>query len=128
MSLWFRQRRDGSRATGYFVYLLAGLGAFAAVVLLRHRSLAGDPRSVGGRRGKSSDIAPITQSAATMARVEVRNPPPPPETRSFRLDHPRPASPVPAASPDAVFDAIGAALRAALPPGTEAADAFPCPR
>jgi len=113
---WFlREKPDGRRAAGYGVYLLAGLAVLGGIVILRQRFVAG-PGARTAARARSSQVAPITQPAATMTRIEVRNAPPPPETRSYRLDQRPPPPPgPPAPSVPADFDAITAAL-AELPP------------
>jgi len=114
MSLFLRQRRDGSRAPGYAVYLLAGLAACLGIGILHQRSeSAGGAVSARNRR-RLSDVAPITQPAALMSRVDIKNKPPPLETRSYRLENtavpPRQETISPPANS---FDAIGAALMAA---------------
>jgi hypothetical protein len=110
MNGFVREKQDGRLAPGYAVYLLGGLAVFGAVVVL-HRRFATADLARGGTRLRSSHVASITQPAATMSRIEVKNPPPPPETRSYRLEQrkgPAPATSAPAASDE--FDPIAAAL------------------
>jgi hypothetical protein len=109
MSVFLRERRDGRLAPGYAVYLLAGLLGFGAVVVL-HRRFATAAGPANGLRPRLSHVAPITQSAATMSRIEVKNPPARPETRSFRLEQPASPSRAPAIPAAESFDAIGVAL------------------
>ncbi len=112
MNAFLREKKDGRLAPGYAAYLLGGLLAMGAILVL-HRRFAADP-GVGSRpRARPSRVAPITQAAATMSRIEVKNPPAGPEARSYRLEQrpvAGPATPVPA---DESFDAIGAALERA---------------
>jgi hypothetical protein len=119
-----REKKDGRLAPGYAVYLLGGLAALGGVAVL-HRRFATADLARGGARPRSSHVAPITQPAATMSRIEVKNPPPPPETRSFRLE-PRtaPASSVVPATDG--FDPIAAAL-AQLPPADSGSSAVAGP-
>jgi hypothetical protein len=114
MNPFLRQRRDGSLAAGYAVYLLAALAAGFGILVLHRRSSSEGGARTAGHRSKSSDIAPITQPAALMSRVEIKNKPPPPETRSYRLEN-APAAPPPSAPTSVLpaFDAIDAALQAA---------------
>lgn len=109
MNPFLRAKKDGRLAPGYGVYLLGGLLAIGAVVVLQRRFAA----EVGGRnapRARPSRVAPITQAAATMSRVDVQNPSARPEARSYRLE-PAPASPwPPPASAAEPFDAVAAAL------------------
>ena len=115
MNAFLREKKDGRLAPGYAVYLLGGVAVFGAVLVLHRRFAAGDGARVGGRP-RASHVAPITQPAATMSRIEVKNPPAAPETRSYRLEK-RAAPPATAAILSAAdsFDAIAAAL-AQLPP------------
>jgi hypothetical protein len=124
MNIFLREGKDGRLAPGYAVYLLGGLLGFGAVVVL-HRRFAPAAGVGNGVRPRLSHVAPITQAAATMSRVEVKNPPARPETRSFRLEQPalpaRSPTPLPAES----FDAIGAALEQA--PASESKSAAKAP-
>jgi len=121
MSLWLREKRDGTRGPGYLAYLAGAALAVAAILALRRRVVRAVPPSL---RLPPSDVAPITQPAAAMTRVRVRGGPAPPETRSFRLPAAGPAPAATAPSEPAAFDAMAAALEAA-PPGDERADAPP---
>jgi hypothetical protein len=113
---WFlREKPDGRLAAGYGIYLLGGLAAMVAVMAL-HRRFSASAGARSGGTGRPSHVAPITQSAAIMSRIEVKNPPPAPETRSYRLEKPAALPVTPSVSPPAdSFDAIGAAL-AQMPP------------
>ncbi|HEX3729333.1 MAG TPA: hypothetical protein VHV47_05985 [Opitutaceae bacterium] len=110
MSLWLREKRDGTRGPGYLAYLAGAALAVAAILALRRRVVQAVPASL---RLPPSDVAPITQSAAAMTRVRVRNGPAPPEARSFRLPAAAPAAAAPAPSGSDAFDAMAAALQAA---------------
>jgi type IV secretory pathway VirB10-like protein len=110
---FLRQRPDGSFALGYSVYLLVGLAVSFGIVAMHHGLASGDGATAPSRRKKSSNVAPITQPAALMSRVEIKNKPSPPETRSYRLEN-TPAAPPPSPpSSSSAFDAIDAALQAA---------------
>jgi hypothetical protein len=107
--LW-REKPDGRRAPGYGLFLLAGAAMGVAIYLL-HRRFVPDAAIPGRRRPPSSHVAAITQPAATMSRIEVRNRPPAAEGRSYRLASPQAAAPASAAAPGPdPFDAIAAAL------------------
>jgi len=96
---------------------VCGLAAISAVVVLHRRVVGSERAHVRMGPAKPSHVAAITQPAETMSRIEVKNPPPSPETRSFRLEDPAPGatrSQVPASGPVG-FDAIAAALEQTPP-------------
>ncbi len=111
MSWLWREKPDGSRAPGYGLYLVAGAAVGVAIYAL-HRRFVPDPGAREPRRAPSSHVAAITQPAATMSRIDIRNRPPAPEARSYRLAATPSSSPASAAVPPAPdsFDAIAAAL------------------
>ena len=116
MSWVWREKKDGRRAPGYFLYLLGGALAVATIVFLHRR--AGGP-ALSSRRpppGPATEVGSITQSAAIMAPVKLPDTGPPAGARSYRLSGgPGPASTAggaTAAGPDS-FDAISAALAGA---------------
>ncbi|MGD1031059.1 MAG: hypothetical protein ABSA05_07950 [Opitutaceae bacterium] len=118
MNPFIREKRDGRRAPGYLVYVLAGGAAFAAVAFLHSRTVEARPQRVSADRG--ARISPITQAASSISPVKVERKAASPQERSFRLASPGSADSRPAAggAPPArdSFDAIGAAL-AGAPPG-----------
>jgi hypothetical protein len=126
MNVLLREKPDGRLAPGYLLYLLGGLVVLGAIAVLHHRFAAGAAARSGGGRARPSQLAPITQPAATMSRIEVKNPPPPPEARSYRLEKPSAARA--AATPPAAdsFDAIAAAL-AQTPPAEVKSAGAPAP-
>ncbi len=84
MGFFKREKKDGTRAPGYGVYLLAGLFAVGGVMFL-HQRLTTKAAAPIARRAPSN-VAPITGPAAAVARVDVKGPPSrDPATRSFRL-------------------------------------------
>jgi hypothetical protein len=120
MNPFIRERRDGRRAPGYLVYLLAGVAAFAAVAILHSRTVESRPPRVSTDRG--ARVSPITQAASSISPVKVEGKAAPPQERSFRLASPGSADSRPqtgGASPARdSFDPIGAALA-----GTPSGDA-----
>jgi len=128
VSLFWREKPDGRRAPGYAVYLLGGLGAVAAVLVL-HRRLEGAGRpSTHPGRDRGADVAAITQPAAMMAPVKVASKAAPAGDKSYRLGarsgRAATADSGPGSGSEA-FDAISAALAEAPrassdPPGRKA--------
>ena len=113
MSWIFREKPDGRRTAGYLVYLGAGLATAAALAALHHLVVAGGKPAPRAARARSSNVAPITQSAAIMARVRVAAKSRAAEARSYRLEKGSAAGARPAAgaeAPPAGFDPISAAL------------------
>src|SRR5208283_809816 len=86
---FIREKRDGRRAPGYLVYLLAGVAAFAAVAILHSRTVEGRPPRVSTDRG--ARVSPITQAASSISPVKVERKAAPPQERSFRLTSRSPA-------------------------------------
>ena len=126
MNAFLREKPDGRLAPGYAAYLLGGIIVLAAVLLL-HRRFATADLARGGARPRSSHLASITQPAVTMSRIDVESPPPPPETRSYRLEKraDRPPAPVAAASVEG-FDPIAAAVaQRPADPGSPVEDGQP---
>jgi hypothetical protein len=115
MNPFIREKRDGRRAPGYLVYLLAGGAAFAAVAILHSRSGESRPPRVSTDRG--ARVSPITRAASSISPVKVERKAAPSQERSFRLISPGSADSRPPAggAPPArdSFDAIGAALAGA---------------
>jgi hypothetical protein len=114
MSLFFREKKDGRRAPGYLLYLLGGLGGISAVALLHRKATVGglDARTL--RRTQRSDVGSITQAAAALAPVQVKDKAPLPDPGSYRLGSP-PVSNFPERSDSGgpaseSFDAIATAL------------------
>ena len=80
-----REKSDGRRTAGYLVYLLAGLSAAAALVIVHRRTVSADGAPARRARVPASNVAPITQSAAIMSEVEVAAKPSDSEARSYRM-------------------------------------------
>lgn len=91
MGFFKREKKDGTRAPGYGIYLLAGVLTVGGVMFLHHR-LVRHAAPAGPKRVPPSNVAPITGPAAAVARVDVKAPPSrDPATRSFRLP-PKPST------------------------------------
>jgi hypothetical protein len=82
-----------------------------AAIIVHRRSASGENVAVGNGRARPSDIAPITQPAALMSRVDIKGKPPQAESRSYRLEPSSSLKLLPAPSSAlGSFDAIDAAL------------------
>lgn len=117
MGFFIREKQDGHRAAGYGIYLAAGVAAFAAVKIL-HDRVVGAPTVAPARAQPLSNVAPITEAAALIAPVKISEPQSRrPESESFRLEKPAPASRTapPLAEADS-FNAIAQALKEAASP------------
>lgn len=116
MGLLIREKNDGSRAPGYAVYFLSALAAAAAVAAL-HRRADSSRAATTPRRAAHSNVASITQPAATMAKIEVKGRPSRTDAPAYRVTagarRQTASSPVESAA-DA-FNAIEAALAAGGP-------------
>ncbi len=118
MGFFKREKKDGTRAPGYGVYLLAGIFAVGSVMFLHHRLTTRAIAAITTRPPRSN-IAPVTGPAAAMARVDVKGPPSrDPATHSFRLP-PKQPSPARSNAGDATSDSFNpiqlALQRARLP-------------
>ena len=120
MGFLTREKKDGRRTLGYGVYLIAGVVSFAGVGYLRHRIVSGSA-PVRLHRPAASKVAPITEAASMIAKVDVpdaqsRGP----EERSYRLGPPpasvRPEPPAPATDHE-TFATISLALKDAATDG-----------
>jgi hypothetical protein len=122
--LW-REKSDGRRAPGYFLYLLVGGAAVGAIVFLHQR--LSDPAPAPRRRaasGTAAEVGAITRPAALMAPVAPAPHRPGSGERSYRLPEAGRTAAAAASlqtpsGPDG-FNAISAAL--ARPGGGEGAD------
>ena len=121
MGFFKREKKDGTLAPGYGVYLMAGMFAVGSVMFLHHR-LTTHAVTAGTKRSPRSNIAPITGPAAAVARVDVKGPPSrDPATRSFRLPPKQSARSTASDAPSDSFNPIQLALqRARLPASAQA--------
>ena len=127
MSWISREKPDGRRTAGYLVYLGGGLAAVAALAVLHHLVVTGGQPATRAARPRSSNVAPITQPAASMARVQVAAKSRAAEARSYRMEKGRTAGTAPTAdAPPDGFNPIAAALDdEARPPERSAGPASP---
>jgi hypothetical protein len=127
MSLLIREKKDGRRAPGYLVYLLGGVAAVAAVVVLHSRVSSGDVRARSpGRRKSSPNLDAVTRSSAQVAPARVPDKAPSRKKKKYLLKAEKPVNGSGQESPASdladTFDAISAALRgdpAPAPPAKE---------
>lgn len=113
---WWRERRDGTRAPGYLVYLAAGVAALVAIELVHDRLSPAPVARRRSTRSRGADVSSVTDAAARMSPVPPKRHAAAPGTRSYRLKHRDEASNAPAESEAADdFDPIRATLAGAAP-------------
>ncbi len=95
MNVFLREKSDGRRTAGYLVYLLAGMGAVAALIFLHRRTVVSGVAPGRRPQARVSNVAPITQPAAIMSQVEVAARPSASDARSYRIGRVAQASRLP---------------------------------